>query len=180
MNVGQRLADPFYIVYATEVLGVPVAMAAIYLSSLVFSEIVSNLFWDHLSQRRGNKVTLQFSAAAALAVPGAALLIGAPAAPAASVLPPASTLPGYAFTLVFLLMGVRNSGKRSVLLDIVPVAERPTYWGLLNTLLGLVSFLPVFTGQVADWWGFRPVFWLVAGSALLGLFLSAHLKEAQV
>lgn len=179
MNIGQRLADPFYIVYATEVLGVPVAMAGIYLSSLAFSEIVSNLFWDHLSQRRGNKVTLQLSAAAALAVPGAALLIGALAALAASLLPPASTLPGYAFTLVFLLMGVRNSGKyigkRSVLLDIVPVKERPTYWGLLNTVLGIVSLLAVLAGKMIDWFGFEPVFGLVGGLALVGWLSSQRL-----
>jgi len=179
MTVGQRLADSFYIVYATEVLGVPVAMAGIYLSSLVFSEILSNLFWDRLSRRRESRVTLQLSAAAALAVPGAALLIGALAAPAASVLPPGSALPGYVFVLVFLLMGVRDSGKyigkRSVLLDIVPVAERPTYWGLLNTVLGIVSLLPVLAGKMIDWLGFQPLFGLVAGLALVGWLSSQRL-----
>ena len=65
------------------------------------------------------------------------------AAPSVSVLSPVSTLPGHAFMLVFLLMGVRDSGKhigkRSVLLDVVPAAERPTYWGLLNTDLGIAA-----------------------------------------
>jgi len=170
MTVGQRLADSFYIVYATEVLHVPVAMAGVYLSALVFSKIVSNLFWDRLSRRRESRVTLQLSAAAALATPVIALLIG--------VLP-ASMLSGYAFGLVFLLMGVRDSGKnigkRSVLLDIVPVAERPTYWGLLNTVLGIVSLLPVLAGKTIDWLGFQPVFGLVAGLALVGWLSSQRL-----
>lgn len=181
MTVGQRLADPFYIVYATEVLGAPAAMAGIYLSSLVFSEIVSNLFWERLSRRRESRVTLQLSAAAALAAPGAALLIGSLAAPTVSVLPPGSMLPGYAFVLVFLLMGVRDSGKhigkRSVLLDIVPVGERPTYWGLLNTILGIVSVLPVLAGTMIDWLGFQPLFGLVAGLALVGWLSSQRLGE---
>ncbi len=179
MTVGQRLADSFYIVYATEVLGVPVAMAGIYLSTLVFSEIFSNLLWDRLSCRRESRVTIQLSAAAALAAPGAALLIGALAAPAASVLPSGSTLPGYAFMLVFLLMGVRDSGKhigkRSVLLDIVPVAERPIYWGLLNTILGIVSLLPMLAGTMIDWLGFQPLFGLVAGLTLMGWLSSQRL-----
>ena len=58
-------------------------------------------------------------------------------------------------------MGVRGNGKhigkRSVLLDIVPVAERPTYWGLLNTVLGIVSLLPVLAGKTIDWLGFQPL-----------------------
>jgi hypothetical protein len=179
MTTGQRLADPFYIVYATEVLGVSAAMAGIYLSTLVFSGILSNLLWDRLSPRRESPVTLQLSAAAALAAPVAALLIGALAAPAASVLPSGSTLPGYAFVLVFLLMGVRDSGKhigkRSVLLDIVAVAERPIYWGLLNTILGIVSLLPVLAGTMIDWLGFQPLFGLVAGLALMGWLSSQRL-----
>jgi hypothetical protein len=181
MTVGQRLADSFYIVYATEVLDVPVAMAGFYLSTLVFSGIFSNLLWDRLSCRRESRVTIQLSAAAALAAPGAALLIGALAAPAASVLPSGSTLPGYAFMLVFLLMGVRDSGKhigkRSVLLDIVPVAERPIYWGLLNTILGIVSLLPMLAGTMIDWLGFQPLFGLVAGLTLMGWLSSQRLGE---
>lgn len=180
IDMSRRLADPFYIVYATEVLGVPTAVAGIYLSAMVFSEILSNLFWDRLSRRRESRVTLQLSAAAALAVPGAALLIGVLTAPAASVFPLASTLPGYAFVLVFLLMGVRDSGKdigkRSVLLDIVPIAERPTYWGLLNTILGIVSLLPVLAGTMIDWLGFQSLFGLVAGLALVGWLSSQRLE----
>ena len=171
-TLGERLADSFYIIYATEVLHVPVAMAGVYLSALVFSEILSNLFWDHLSRRRESQVTIQLSAAAALAVPVIALLVG---------LLPVSTLSGYTFMLVFVMMGVRDSGKhigkRSVLLDIVPVAELPTYWGLLNTVLGIVSLLPVLAGQMIDWLGFQPVFGLVAGLTLVGWLSSLRLKE---
>jgi len=78
-------------------------------------------------------------------------------------------------------MGVRDSGKnigkRSALLDIVPVAERPTYWGLLNTVLGIVSLLPVLAGQMIDWLGFQPVFGLVAGLTLVGWLSSLRLRE---
>lgn len=88
-------------------------------------------------------------------------------------------MPGYAFMLVFLLMGVRDSGKhigkRSVLLDIVPVAERPTYWGLLNTILGIVSLLPVLAGKMIDWLGFQPLFGPVAGLTLVAWLSSRRL-----
>ena len=181
MTVGQRLADPFYIIYATEVLHVPVAMAGLYLSALVFAKIGSNLLWDYLSRRRESSVTLQLSAAAALATPAVALLIGALTAATRFPSLSSGTLAGYAFVLVFLLMGVRDSGKhigkRTVLLDVVPTAERPTYWGLLNTILGIVSLLPVLAGKLIDWAGFQSLFGLVAALALIGWWSSYRLGE---
>lgn len=181
MTVAQRLADPFYIIYATEVLHVPVSMAGLYLSALVFSKILSNLLWDYLSRRRESPVTLQLSAAASLAVPVVAVLIGALMVATRSSSLSQGTLPGYAFVLVFLLMGVRDSGKhigkRSVLLDVVPAEERPTYWGLLNTMLGIVSLLPVLAGKLIDWAGFQSLFGLVAALALMGWWISHRLGE---
>ena len=61
-----------------------------------------------------------------------------------------------------LHLGIRDSGKyigkSSVLLEIVPVAERPTYWGLLNSVLGIVSLLPVLAGSMIGLLGVQPLF----------------------
>jgi hypothetical protein len=57
-----------------------------------------------------------------------------------------------------------------MLLTIAPAAERATYIGFLNTVLGLVTFIPPFGGALVDVVGFTALFVLalvIAGSAML-------------
>ena len=77
-------------------------------------------------------------------------------------------------------MGIRDSGKyigkRSVFLDLVPEEARPLHWGTLNSLLGLISFLPVLAGTMIDGLGFAITFGLVSGVALLGVWSSLRIR----
>ena len=66
-DVARRVTDPFYIIFATEILRVPVYYAGVYLSVLVFSKILSNVLWDRLSRWLDNRRILQLSSAAAFA-----------------------------------------------------------------------------------------------------------------
>ena len=169
----RRLIDPFYIIFATEVLGVPIYYAGIYLSVLVFSKILSNILWDLLSRWLDNRRTLQLAAAASLLVPGIAVLFAAFGQHGASG-------NGLAFAIVFVMMGVRDSGKhigkRSVFLDIVAEEERPIRWGTLNSMLGIVSFLPVLAGTLIDGIGYTVTFALVSIVSLFGLWSSLRIR----
>ena len=174
MDVARRISDPFYIVFATEILGAPVFVAGAYLSTLVFAKILANLFWARISQRFGNQRVLQISAAAAFAVPAVTLaftLVGTSG----------GAVSGYLFASVYVLMGLRDSGKyvgkRSVFLDLVPEEGRPIHWGTLNTLLGLASFLPVLAGTMIDGLGFTITFGIVAAVSLVGLLSSLGIQE---
>ena len=172
-DAARRLIDPFYIIFATEILGVPVYFAGIYLSVLVISKIASNLLWDLLSRWLDNRRILQFAAAASLLVPGLAGLFSALGTrnPSAN---------GIAFGLVFVMMGIRDSGKhigkRSVFLDIVPEEGRPIRWGTLNSMLGIVSFLPVLAGTLIDSTGYTMTFGLVSVVSMLGLWSSLKIR----
>lgn len=172
-DAARRIADPFYIIFATEILDVPVYFAGVYLSVLVFSKILSNLLWDLLSRWLDNRRTLQLSSVAALAVPGLTMLFAALGRPGASG-------NGIAFASVFFLMGIRDSGKhigkRSVFLDIVSEEDRPIHWGTLNSLLGLVSFLPVLAGTLIDSVGYSITFGLVSIVSLFGLWSSLRIR----
>ena len=48
------LAAPFYVLYATEVLGVPPSMVGIYVSMQTFSRVLSNPFWGTQCRKRGD------------------------------------------------------------------------------------------------------------------------------
>ena len=173
-DAARRLIDPFYIIFATEVLGVPIYYAGIYLSVLIFSKILSNVIWDLLSRWIENRRILQLSSAASLLVPGLAVLFAAFGQHGASG-------NGWAFAIVFVMMGIRDSGKhigkRSVFLDIVAEEERPIRWGTLNSMLGIVSFLPVLAGTLIDGIGYTVTFGLVSVISLFGLWSSLHIRS---
>lgn len=180
MDVARRLADPFFMIFATEVLHIPVAVAGFYLSALVCSNIASNLFWERLSRYRPNRITLQFSAAAAAVAPAFALAVGFAADSATFAFPEWNTVIAAAFGLVYLVLGFRDSGKfigkRGVLLDVAPIERLPTYWGLLNTLLGLMGILPLLAGKVVDLVGFQPVFGMAVAAASVSWWFSRRLE----
>ena len=86
-----------------------------------------------------------------------------------------------AIGLVFLVAGVANDGNgissNTYLLEIVPEDERPTYIGLANTTLGVVTFLPVLGGWLVANVGYSGTFGLGVTFALLGLGASLRLRE---
>jgi MFS family permease len=85
--------------------------------------------------------------------------------------------------LVFLVSGIANDGSNiagmTYMLEIVPEVERPTYIGLANTTLGLVTFLPVLGGWLIALIGYAGTFGIGLTFALLGLFASSQLTEAE-
>jgi MFS family permease len=82
------------------------------------------------------------------------------------------------YTIVFILSGLALGAARIVsnnmLLTVAPPAERATYVGFLNAILGIVIFVPVLGGVVVDLLGYLVVF--VASVALAGLALLASLR----
>ena len=172
-DVARRITDPFYIIFATEVLDAPISYAGVYLATLVAAKIAANILWEWIGRRFGNHRVLQGAAAAGLAVPAGALAF-------AVLLSHLGTASGLAFTVIFALMGVRDSGKyigkRTVFLDLVPEEGWPTHWGALNTLLGAVSLLPVLAGTLIDVAGYTMTFAVVTAVASLGAGLSLRIR----
>jgi MFS family permease len=91
-------------------------------------------------------------------------------------------LPAYVFTGVFVLVGSSNSGRMiglmTLLLDIAPEEERASYVGLVNTVLGVVSLLPILSGALIDRIGFEPTFAVAAGLLLLGYLITLRVRPA--
>ena len=90
----------------------------------------------------------------------------------------------YVFGLVFVAYGVARAGQNlanlTYLLDIAPERERPAYVGLVNTTLGVVSFVPLIGGTLVDHVGFQTLFVIAFFIALGAVFASGALHEPRV
>ena len=177
-STGLQLAAPFYVIYATEVLGAPAAMVGIYIAIRTFARVASNLYWGRQCKVRGNLWVLK-----------AGRILGIVAALIAALLPlitslvwaeRAPTWMASLFGLVFLTQGLSVSAdvisRMSYLFEIAPAADRPTYFGLANTIVGPLYFLPLLSGALLDTVGFTPIFLVSAGSMVLAYALATKLK----
>lgn len=178
-RVGQ-IAEPFYIIYAIEELGLPSGVTGVYLAVRAVSGALSNLVWSRISERQGTRRLILLTGVLIVLAP--ALALAGPALSGAIGLGGAGLL--LAMGLVFLVAGVATDGAgisgNTYLLEIVPEAERPTYIGLANTTLGVVTFLPVLGGWLVAHIGYGGAFALGVAFALLGLLASYQLTETRV
>jgi len=169
------IAVPFYAVFAKVQLGVPEAMAGIFVSSRMAGGIASSMVWAWLSDRRGSRRVIQGTAACSLALPLFAwlsplLLQGYGGAVLA-----------YGYSLTFFLMGAIMNGAwigyTNYLLETVGEEDRPSYLGLINTMAGPLVALPVLGGWLVRVTSYHTVFAVAAISAAMSVTASGWLRE---
>jgi MFS family permease len=68
-------------------------------------------------------------------------------------------------------------GFTNFVIDMAPPAERPTFIGLLNTLVAPFAFLGAVGGVMASVLGYPAVFTVSAAFALVGILLARRLPE---
>jgi MFS family permease len=166
------VSDPFYVVYAQGHLGAPAGTVGLYLAALSVSSLLSNFIWSPLSDRASNRTLMSLAVLVTALVPMMAVVISM------FIGVWDNTLLFTSFTPVFVLSGLALGAARIVsnnmLLTVAPPAERATYIGFLNLILGIVIFVPVLGGVVVDILGYLVIF--VSSVALAGLALLASLR----
>lgn len=159
------LADPFYAIYALNVLEAPTTSLGLFVILSTAASITANLLFRRPANRGQNVTVLQI---------GIVLLLSA------------STCAFFAprwelFGLVFMLSAAGQSGigiaAWNLLYAVSPESERPLYIGAANSLLSLPSFAPIFAGGLVDLLGFRPTFVLAAFIAATALSFAFRFKE---
>lgn len=169
------IADPFFVVFAEEKLGAPPATVGLYLGAVSISSLLSNFLWSPLADRASNRTLMTLTVLSVSAVPITATIF--------SLL--AGTIENAflftAFTLVFIFSGLAAGASRIVnnnmVLTIAPPAERATYVGFLNTILGVVIFVPVLGGVLIDLLGFELVFIVAVVVSALALIASRRMSN---
>jgi hypothetical protein len=176
------IADPFLIVYAFREFDASGSMVGVYVALVVLSRFVANLFWQPLSERRGNRVVLQYTSVIRLLAPLIALMV--PYVTKTTLYQDRVTNDNaaiYAFGAVFVAYGVALSGQIvsnfGYVLDIVPAPRRPAAIGLANLILAAVSFIPVAGGSIVKRYGFEEVFLAAAFLGLAAVFAGGALTE---
>jgi MFS family permease len=177
------IADPFYVVYVQQQLGAPPEIVGVYIVGMTVARFGSNLVWGKLVDFKGNRFVLQVAALMRLGIPLIAL-----------VLPPlfnwdtfAERVPGgddaifYIFGLIFVLYGSALSAQAlanlTYVMDVAEPEQRPAYFGLTNTILGFVAFVPVLGGIMVDAFSFEFVFIVTFLIAFAGVVASGLLHE---
>ena len=146
-----RAGMPFVTVFAKRHLHVADGFLASLVSISLGCSLVAGLIWGRLNDRRGSAAVLSFSA-----------LFGCAACVIAIVLTRISS--GFEVLLVVCAVcaGVSNSGLNvsliPLMMDIAPSEQRPIYFGLNNTLLGVAQLLTSAVGFLADGFGFAALF----------------------
>ena len=134
----------FVTVTAVKQWQVPNSTVGLYTFAMLFGQTAGNLFFGLLADRYGHKVSLELSALAGMAAYLVAWL-----APAAEW-----------YFVVFALIGVSSGGiivsGILVVLEFCAPEKRPTYAGLTNTGVGIVSTAAPLLGallasQSSDW-----------------------------
>lgn len=172
------ISDPFYIIYAREMLQIAPRYVGIYLAVRVLTAALSNLFWGRVADQQGNRRLLVLTSRVATLIPLTALALP-------TLFAPGSTALAWSFSLVFVLTGLSIDGNATAsttyLLEIAPEAERPTYCGIANTLLGVVTFLPVFGGFLLAAFNnnYKLLFMIGLAGAVVAYGFTARLREVR-
>jgi MFS family permease len=163
--LASTIAVPFYSVFAKERLRAPTAMVGTYVGAFTVALVLSTLVWGRLSERHGNRAVVWATSLLSVPLTLVPLLLGA-------------RMSYSAFAAVYALLGVAQSGAEigclSFELDLAPAGQRPLYIGLLNTMLGVVSFALILGGVVVSQWGLEAVFAVSVGCAIVS-FAAIHL-----
>ncbi|MCI0330176.1 MAG: hypothetical protein L0196_04395 [candidate division Zixibacteria bacterium] len=158
------VAAPFYVLFARQELGFPVAAAGLFVSAEVLGLAVSNLWWSAFSNRGRDGLVLVGSAACALFAPIWALCSGF------------FGFSPFLYAFIFFALGATNSGLAvgylNHLLKIASEASRTLYIGLLHTLLFPILFFPGLGGLILENLSYFVLFFAALALALAGGLLA--------
>jgi len=165
------LSLPFFVLHATEVVGLPEAATGWFVSAQMAGGIIASLGFGWLSERKGPRPVIWLGSAAVLAMPLLALTI--------HFVPVAWLV--WAYPLVYFLAGLMNSsamlGPTNYLLEIAPDERRPLYVGLSNTLQGLLVPTSFVGGVVLRATSYPVLFGLTAAGVAAGVWMGLRIEE---
>ena len=168
------MAAPFYILYATEDLGLSHEAIGFFVSVQVGASVLFGLLLGYLYERKGSKLVIQLATIMGLIAPIGALLTP-------QLMPTRGIVFLCAYALVFVgLQGVMSAmmlGFMNFVMEIASNEERPTYVGLANTLGAVLMIYPLLGGFLLEATSYLSLFAITALAISLSLLLATRLQE---
>jgi len=153
------MANPFYVIFATDVLGMSEQTIGLFVLAQIGGSILGGAVLGLLNEKRGSVAVIRASIGISLAMPLIAILTHI----LSGSIPHGVLL--YLYVLIFLGIGLVNSslmlGFMTRYLEIAPENERPVYIGLANTLNAVVIPASLIGG------------WILQGTSFLVLFIAS-------
>lgn len=160
----------FLAVYAVQKWNLPDSQAGTFTIAALLGQVVSNLVFGWLSDRKGHKIILEMSVVAVILSRGIAAFA------------PAETW----FLVVFFLAGIADGGffmsGIMIIFEFCAPEIRPTYIGLNNTFSGAFgALMPMIGGLLVTGVGYQVMFAISTAIVLIGfLLLRFWVKEPRL
>jgi MFS family permease len=166
------LATPFYVVHATDVLNLPEAVVGSFVAAQQLAGVASGALLGPISDRWGPGTTIRIGSAITIAGPLLALVAHTAA----------SALLIQAYPLVYVALGIYGSssmlGFYNYLLEIGPDDMRPSYIGLGNTIMGVLTLAPTVGGWLLEATSYTVLFGITTVLVFLGFLMALRLERA--
>lgn len=144
-------AIPFITVYAKRVLNISDGFLGAMVSVTIASNFVSNFIFGRISATKGNPFNLILSGIAGMVMCGIGIMIVLPLGISQMLVP-----------VFFVLSGLTNTAIQvsggPMVMEIAPPAERSTWFGLTNTLIGIIMIATSVIGVIIDVFGYAAMF----------------------
>jgi MFS family permease len=166
------LATPFYVVHATDVLSLPEAVVGTFVAAQQVAGMASGALLGPISDRWGPATTIRIGSAITVAGPLFALV--AHVADGGLLI--------QAYPIVYAALGIHYSssmlGFYNYLLEIAPNDMRPSYIGLGNTIMGILTLAPTVGGWLLQATSYTVLFGITAALVFLGFLMTLRLAPA--
>ncbi|HET89346.1 MAG TPA: MFS transporter [Chloroflexi bacterium] len=167
------LASSFYVVHAANALHLPSSIIGGFVVAQTTTGIIASPVLGWISERWGPHHVARLTGAASLIGPLFALL---------------AHLAGdgwlvRAYPIVYVALGFVNNavmpGFMNYMLEIAPEGMCPAYIGLGNTILGVLTLVPMVGGWLLEATSYTTLFGVTSAFVLIGFLLSLSLKRPQ-
>jgi MFS family permease len=163
------LSTPFYVVHATDVLNLPEAIVGSFVAAQQVAGMASGALLGPISDRWGPGTIVRIGSA--ITAIGPLLALVAHVADGG--------LLSQAYPLVYVALGVYWSanmlGFYNYLMEMAPDNVRPSYIGLGNTIMGVLTLAPTVGGWLLETSSYTTLFGLTAGLVFLGFLIALRL-----
>jgi MFS family permease len=167
------LASPFYVLYATDRLGLAPETIGLFIIAQTAGGVLASFGFGALAERRGPGAVIRVSVMVSITGPLVALAL---------YFVHAAAWLQFVYAWVFVVLGIVSSsgmlGWMNYFLELAPPGHRPTYMGLSNTLGGLLVLAPVLGGWLLQITSYPVLFAASVVGPVLAFAIAARLPTS--